>query len=179
MPARSSASAKGGGLPAKGGIPAKGGLPAKGGIPAKGGLPAKGSGIPTKDCGIPTKDCASCGRVITWRKAWARNWDDVRYCSDACRGRRVSATDQALEESILALLAARPRAATICPSEAARAVGGADEDVWRPLMEPARRAARRLVSAGRVEITQGGHVVDPSTAKGPIRVRLVDGSVSR
>jgi hypothetical protein len=29
------------------------------------------------------------------------------------------------------------------------------------------------VTAGRIEITQGGHVVDPSTAKGPIRLRLV------
>ncbi|EFQ84247.1 hypothetical protein HMPREF0063_10963 [Aeromicrobium marinum DSM 15272] len=38
-------------------------------------------------------------------------------------------------------------------------------------MEPARRAARRLVEAGRVQITQAGHVVDPSTAKGPIRIR--------
>ena len=69
-----------------------------------------------------------------------------------------------------ALLGARAADATICPSEAARAVGGDD---WRHLMEPARSAARRLVATGDVEITQGGHVVDPSTAKGPIRVRLV------
>ncbi len=40
-------------------------------------------------------------------------------------------------------------------------------------MEPARQAARRLVAAGEIEITQGGHVVDPSTAKGPIRLRRV------
>jgi hypothetical protein len=38
-------------------------------------------------------------------------------------------------------------------------------------MEPVRRAARRLVAAGEAEITQGGNVVDPSTAKGPIRIR--------
>ena len=44
-------------------------------------------------------------------------------------------------------------------------------DDWRPLMEPARAAARRLVVAGEVEVTQGGAVVDPSTAKGPIRIR--------
>jgi hypothetical protein len=40
-------------------------------------------------------------------------------------------------------------------------------------MEPSRRAARRLVAQGLVEITQKGRVVDPSTAKGPIRIRLV------
>jgi hypothetical protein len=38
-------------------------------------------------------------------------------------------------------------------------------------MEQARQAARRLVAAGVAVITQGGRVVDPSTAKGPIRVR--------
>jgi hypothetical protein len=39
------------------------------------------------------------------------------------------------------------------------------------LMEPARMAARRLVERGEVQITQGGRVVDPSHAKGPIRIR--------
>ena len=118
------------------------------------------------------KWCASCGRVIEWRAKWARNWDDVRYCSDACRRRKVRPVDRALESAILELLDRRKRGATICPSEAARSVGG-DED-WRELMEPARRAARRLVVDGEVEITQRGVVVDPSTAKGAIRIRKVD-----
>jgi hypothetical protein len=78
--------------------------------------------------------------------------------------------DRQLEACILELLAARAVTSTICPSDAARAVG--DEN-WRDLMEPARRAARRLVDAGEVQITQGGSVVDPSTAKGPIRIRKV------
>ena len=81
-----------------------------------------------------TKDCASCGRTITWRKKWARDWDSVRYCSDACRRVKVSPTDRELEESIRSLLATRAAEATI---------------------------------------TQGGAVVDPSTAKGPIRIRRV------
>ncbi len=121
------------------------------------------------------KTCRSCGRRIEWRAAWATNWDDVAYCSDACRARRVRPVDRELEASILRLLAERATTATICPSEAARAVAGqqgdASDDAWRALMEPARRAARRLVAAGEVEITQGGRVVDPSTAKGPIRIR--------
>ncbi|BCW79181.1 hypothetical protein NicSoilC5_12000 [Arthrobacter sp. NicSoilC5] len=73
-----------------------------------------------------------------------------------------------LEAKILELLASRAATSTICPSDAARAVGGDD---WRHLMEPAREAARRLVDAGQVHITQGGSVVDPATAKGPIRIR--------
>ena len=76
--------------------------------------------------------------------------------------------EQQLEATILELLAARAATSTICPSDAARAVG---DDNWRDLMEPARRAARRLVDAGEVQITQGGSVVDPATARGPIRIR--------
>jgi hypothetical protein len=113
--------------------------------------------------------CAVCGRHIEWRAKWARDWDQVRHCSTACRQRGLGPTDAALEDAIRALLAARARTATICPSEAARQV--AAEAEWRPLMEPARMAARRLVARGEVEILQGGRVVDPSTAKGPIRIR--------
>jgi hypothetical protein len=88
----------------------------------------------------------------------------------------VGDVDRRLEESLLALLERRARGATVCPSEAARAVAAGaagDGEAWRQLMEPARMAARRLVAAGQVEITQHGRPVDPSTAKGPIRVRRV------
>ncbi len=77
--------------------------------------------------------------------------------------------DQRLEEAILDLLARRAPTATICPSDAARAVG--DEGSWRDLMDPARAAAARLVERGDVEVTQGGRVVDLATAKGPVRIR--------
>ncbi|TXL64210.1 DUF2256 domain-containing protein [Zeimonas arvi] len=39
---------------------------------------------------LPAKDCAACGRPMTWRRRWARCWDEVRYCSDACRRARRS-----------------------------------------------------------------------------------------
>ncbi|MFD1721065.1 DUF3253 domain-containing protein [Amnibacterium endophyticum] len=113
------------------------------------------------------RTCAACGRRIEWRAKWARDWDEVRWCSDACRRHGVTEEDRALERGILAALEGRAASASVCPSEVARATA---ED-WRPLMEPVRRAARRLVAAGEVEILQGGRVVDPSTAKGPIRIR--------
>jgi len=73
-----------------------------------------------------------------------------------------------LEERILAML--RHRApSTICPSDVAREASPGD---WRPLMQPVRDAAGRLVAAGQVEVTQGGEVVDLSQVKGPIRIRL-------
>ena len=76
-----------------------------------------------------------------------------------------------LAASILELLAQRSPDATICPSEAARAV--AETDDWRSLVDPARRAAARLADAGEVEVTQGGKVVDVRTATGPVRIRKV------
>lgn len=118
--------------------------------------------------GRDAKTCASCGREMVWRKAWAASWADVRYCSDACRKRKVKPIDRDLEQAIVELLDGRAGGATICPSEAAKAIR---PDSWREHMEPARSAARRLVASGVVVITQRGRVVDPSTAKGPIRIR--------
>lgn len=154
--------------------------------------PRHSSAHATSDAAHPPKICATCGRTIEWRKKWERDWDSIRFCSDGCRHHRPSDQDRALEAAILDLLATRGRDKTICPSEAARAVAAqgsadrmgpagsqrhanetsADSEVWQPLMEPARAAARRLVAAGRIVITQGGRIVDPSTAKGPIRLRL-------
>jgi hypothetical protein len=79
--------------------------------------------------------------------------------------------DERLERTILSLLDQRAPTSTICPSDAARAVG--TEDGWRQLMGRARDAAQRLVDAGDVEITQGGRVVELSRATGPIRIRRV------
>ncbi|MGY1696376.1 DUF3253 domain-containing protein [Geodermatophilus sp. SYSU D00814] len=76
----------------------------------------------------------------------------------------------ALERAIGALLDARAPGATICPSEAARAV---DPQGWRELMPGARAAAARLAAAGAVEVTRRGAVVDVATARGPVRIRRV------
>ena len=76
--------------------------------------------------------------------------------------------DDELERAIEALLDRRAPGATICPSEAARAV---DPEGWRELMPTARAAAGRLAARGLVEVTQAGEVVDVRTARGPVRVR--------
>ncbi|MBT8445712.1 MAG: DUF2256 and DUF3253 domain-containing protein [Gammaproteobacteria bacterium] len=123
------------------------------------------------------KYCATCGREIEWRRKWARNWGSVRYCSDACRRKRRTGQDERLESLILELLARRAAGATICPSEAARRLAGESgiED-WRKLLEPTRRAARRLHNEGRLEFLQRGRTVNPSRARGPVRLRLAGGT---
>ena len=77
-------------------------------------------------------------------------------------------TDRALADAIVTLLDGRAPGKTICPSEAARRV---EPDAWRDLMPDARRVASRLVGEGTIEMTQRGEAVDPSTARGPVRLR--------
>lgn len=38
---------------------------------------------------LPSKPCFACGRPMSWRRAWAKNWAEVRYCSEACRRRKT------------------------------------------------------------------------------------------
>ncbi len=78
--------------------------------------------------------------------------------------------DQAqAQDAIRALLDQRAEGKTICPSEAARALGG--DDGFRELMPLVRDAARAMVADGEIDVTQKGEVVDLDAARGPIRLR--------
>ncbi|SER28545.1 DUF3253 domain-containing protein [Lentzea albida] len=83
----------------------------------------------------------------------------------------MSTVAQRLERAILDLVEARGPGRSICPSEAARAVG---DEGWRDLMEPAREVARELAAQGRVVVTSGETVLSPADEwKGPVRIRPV------
>ena len=43
---------------------------------------------------LPEKTCVTCGRPFTWRKKWAKVWEEVRYCSDRCRNERGKTSAQ-------------------------------------------------------------------------------------
>lgn len=43
------------------------------------------AGFKGNKAALPSKTCIACGREMVWRKSWAKNWDEVKYCSDACR----------------------------------------------------------------------------------------------
>ncbi|MBE0471633.1 MAG: DUF2256 domain-containing protein [Methyloprofundus sp.] len=34
---------------------------------------------------LPKKVCIVCDRAFVWRKKWAQNWNDIKYCSERCR----------------------------------------------------------------------------------------------
>ena len=38
-----------------------------------------------KKSDLPQKVCATCGLPFVWRRKWARDWEQVKYCSDRCR----------------------------------------------------------------------------------------------
>ena len=68
---------------------------------------------------------------------------------------------------ILALVTERGADKTICPSEAARAIGGAD---WREAMPVIHAAARALAEEGAVELRQGGKRCATDGIVGPYRI---------
>jgi hypothetical protein len=78
--------------------------------------------------------------------------------------------EEKLRATILDLARQRGPSSSICPSDAARAVGG---EQWRDLMAQARDVARDLARAGDVEVLQKGSALDPDAPwRGPIRIRV-------
>ena len=81
----------------------------------------------------------------------------------------IRVVSEKLRAAILELARERGPSKTICPSDAARTVGG---EAWRDLMDDARDIARDLARNGDVELSQKGEVLDPdATWRGPIRIR--------
>ncbi len=73
-----------------------------------------------------------------------------------------------IREAITTLLARRQPPATLCPSEAARALAPQD---WRPLMPQVRAVAIAMAREGALEIRQAGRPIDPAAPlRGPIRL---------
>ena len=69
--------------------------------------------------------------------------------------------------AVRTLLRHRDPDKTICPSDAARTLGG---DGWRRLMPRAREVAADLADQDVIEVRQRGEPVDIRTAKGPVRL---------
>ncbi|MBT8141214.1 MAG: DUF2256 domain-containing protein [Gammaproteobacteria bacterium] len=37
---------------------------------------------------LPSKLCVVCQRPFSWRKKWRKDWENVEYCSQRCRGKK-------------------------------------------------------------------------------------------
>jgi hypothetical protein len=82
----------------------------------------------------------------------------------------VTDSSAAVEDTILALLAARASGKTVSPEDVARALA-ADSD-WHTYLGAVRRAAVRLALDGRLVIYRKGKPVDPRDFKGVYRLGL-------
>ncbi|HEX2904267.1 MAG TPA: DUF3253 domain-containing protein [Jatrophihabitans sp.] len=80
--------------------------------------------------------------------------------TEAGRRTRLAAT-------MRTLLRHRTATATICPSDAARVVGGPR---WRELMDSARAVAAELARDGILVITSKGQPLPPDQLRGPVRL---------
>jgi hypothetical protein len=43
--------------------------------------PVRASAFRGNKAALPSKP-------MSWRRAWAKNWDELRYCSEACRNKK-------------------------------------------------------------------------------------------
>lgn len=79
-----------------------------------------------------------------------------------------------IEETILALCNARDEGATICPTEAAKAIAASEgcADEWRSLLTSVRQAAIALALSDRITIYRKGKPADPSAFKGVYRLGI-------
>lgn len=131
------------------------------------------------DIGIPDKLRAELvAELMRARREVGRRGDEARPCvqdakvalgergepwweeaSDTGRRTRLGAT-------VRALLRHRD-GSTICPSDAARVVGG---DSWREIMPVAREVAHQLVEDQLVVVQQKGEAIDIRQARGPVRI---------
>jgi hypothetical protein len=76
--------------------------------------------------------------------------------------------ERAVEAAILSLVNAAGLGKSITPEDAARALA-LD---WQTKLSAVRRASVRLAQAGMIDILRKGKPVDPSAAKGVIRLTL-------
>ena len=81
----------------------------------------------------------------------------------------AAARNLRIDAAILALLRGRKEGASICPSDAARVVGGKS---WRALMDDVRARAAILSTRRRIRITRGGRTVVGNPTTGVLRYEL-------
>ncbi len=77
--------------------------------------------------------------------------------------------DDDAEAAILRLTSERGPDKSICPTDAARLLGG---EQWRAQLGRVRAAAVSLARAGRIEILRKGRPVELHAVRGVIRLRI-------
>lgn len=74
-----------------------------------------------------------------------------------------------IKKTVLELATKRGSSKSICPSEAARAVGGKQ---WRSVMKKVHEVAQKLQDNGEIVLTQRGKAVESKSFTGPYRIKI-------
>ena len=131
------------------------------------------------DTGIPEKLRSELvAELMHARREVRSRGDDVRPCVQDAKvalGERGEPWwEESSSEGMRARIAATIRTllrhregSTICPSDAARVVGG---ERWRDVVPAVREVAHELAQQEVVAVTQKGETVDVREAKGPVRI---------
>lgn len=117
----------------------------------------------------PEKVCASCGRPMVWRKAWEKNWDSIRYCSDSCRRDKLDKNSLHVREAILLAIKNLDPSKTICPIEIAKSLWSE----WESHLEEVRRVGRILHHEKLIVIIQNGKPIKDLNFKGPVFFKTI------
>jgi hypothetical protein len=101
---------------------------------------------------------------MQWRKAWEKNWDSMRYCSDSCRRDKFDKNSIHVREAIL-ILTKKSGPSKPVPQEDVVKYLWPHEGLTR--LEEVRRVARILHSEELITIIQNGRPITDLNFKGP------------
>ncbi len=115
---------------------------------------------------VESKICLSCGREMTYRKKWEKNWDEVKYCSDECR-RNKNKYD--FRETILNALNQATTKSILSVEDVIKTLDSTTPDT----VEHIRRSVRLLYHEKKIEVLQNNKIIDGGNFKGAISFRLL------
>jgi hypothetical protein len=107
---------------------------------------------------------------MQWRKAWEKNWDFMRYCSDSCRRHKLDKNSLHIREAILFLTKKSGPSKPVTQEDIVKYLWP-DEGMTR--LEEVRRIARILHYEKLITIIQNGTPISDLNFKGPVQFRSV------
>lgn len=105
---------------------------------------------------------------MVWRKAWEKNWESIRYCSDSCRRQKLDKTSTPVRLALLELVNVSDGQKLCDPLDVARNLWPTD---WQAHSEEVRRVVRQLAAEELVQIFQNGKRIKELNFKGQIFIR--------
>ncbi len=102
---------------------------------------------------------------MEWRKAWEKNWESIRYCSDSCRRDKFDKKSIHVREAILSMTKKAGISKPVAASDVAQSLWPSE---WESRLEEVRRVARLLHEEKLITILQQGKPITDLNFKGPV-----------